>query len=55
MPRGLGFGGKNKEDFKLWIDESMESKSYVGGKEDGTYGYGAIAFSTTSILKIRDL
>lgn len=36
---GLGFGGKNNEGFRLWIDENLETGSYAS-PADGTYEKG---------------
>lgn len=51
----MGFGGRDFEHFKLWIDEDIEDKSYVNNGPDLTYGYGFIASPGSEKLKIRDL
>lgn len=39
-PSGLGFGGKSRKSFRLWIDyQDMQHKSYVS-EEDETYKPG---------------
>lgn len=53
--RGLGFGGRDFENFKLWIDEDIEEKSYINNGPDLTYGYGFLASPGTDKLKIRDI
>lgn len=53
--RGLGFGGREFENFKLWIDADIEDKSYVTNGPDLTYGYGYIASPGTDKLKVRQL
>lgn len=37
----IGFGGKNNNEFRLWIGENIEGDSHVQN-EDGTYEAGAI-------------
>jgi hypothetical protein len=53
--RGLGFGGRDFENYKLWIDEDIEDKSYTNNGPDLTYGHGFIASPATEKLKIRDI
>lgn len=53
--RGMGFGGRDFENFKLWIDEDIDDRSYVSSGADLTYGYGYIASPGTDKLKIRNL
>ena len=53
--RGFGFGGnKNKENFKLWLDEDLERSTVFNGN-DPTYGFGTLASSATDVLSIRKL
>lgn len=44
--KGIGFGGQDKEQFKLWLDEDLD-KSKVFNGNDPTYGYGALAGHAT--------
>jgi hypothetical protein len=53
--RGLGFGGRDFDSFKIWIDEEIEDKSYVNNGLDLTYGYGYIASPGTDKLSVRML
>lgn len=41
-PVGLGFGGENYKNFRLWIDDDIETHSYIG-LEDNTYEIGSLA------------
>lgn len=53
--KGFGFGGtKNKENFKLWIDEDID-KSTVFNGNDPTYGFGPLANIATDTLSIRTM
>lgn len=52
LRRGIGFGGnKNKQDFKLWIDQDLD-KSTVFNGNDPTYGYGSLANPMSTNLSI---
>ena len=52
--KGLGFGGSNYEDFRIWFDSDLLQKSsiYDFGK---TYGNGVISDSSDKYLKIRNI
>lgn len=41
-PVGIGFGGENYKNFRLWIDEEIETNSYIE-TEDSTYEIGSLA------------
>ena len=51
--KGIGFGGnKDKEFFKLWIDEDIDESSVFNG-HDPTYGLGSLASPGTQKLTIK--
>lgn len=54
MRRGIGFGGVNKDDCKLWIDENVDGNSKCAGLKDPTYGGGAMSINEEA-LKVRDI
>eukprot|EP01017_Pseudomicrothorax_dubius_P036310 TRINITY_DN518_c0_g1_i6.p1 TRINITY_DN518_c0_g1~~TRINITY_DN518_c0_g1_i6.p1 ORF type:complete len:440 (-),score=122.63 TRINITY_DN518_c0_g1_i6:164-1483(-) len=50
-PKGLGFGGQNFANFRLWIDEDLENRSYTRG-QDGTFEEGELIDPAIKQLKI---
>ena len=48
---GLGFGGKSFKDFRLWIDDDIETNSYITN-EDQIYDDGFLADFHTKKLNI---
>ena len=45
----MGFGGYNYKNYRIWIDDDIESESYITN-EDSTYDCGFMAdFETKKI------
>lgn len=50
-PQGLGFGGDNFRDFRIWLDKDLFGKSYVRA-EDRTYEKGYLVEHYIEKLKV---
>jgi hypothetical protein len=51
---GLGFGGNNYRDFRLFLSENLEEESYICN-EDNTYELGFLAGTDTKSLNLKVL
>ena len=49
--RGIGFGGDGKENYRIWLDENIQNKSYVVA-EDKTYENGFLIDPSVHVLKV---
>jgi len=47
---GIGFGGSNKMNCRLWIDQSIANHSYVNYR-DSTYFDGSLLYSLDRLIK----
>ena len=52
--KGIGFGGDGRENFRIWLDEDLQNRSYVMA-EDNTYENGYLMDPAINVLKVRTL